>query len=268
MTVVDEPTLRISAFLGMFLLVALCERRWSWRAVTRARRWPANLSLLALDALLLRLAFPAAAVGFALLAASRGWGFLASVDLPTAVEWAIACLALDAAIWLQHLLFHRVSWLWPLHRVHHSDTGIDVTTGVRFHPLEILISMAVKAAVIVTLGAAAGAVLVFEVVLSSSSLLNHGNLRLPSRLEPLLRLVLVTPEMHRVHHSWHATEMNANYGFTLPWWDRLFGTYLPVSRDGADGQTTGLHEWRSTQDGGFVALLLHPFRQPANGVAG
>ncbi|MBZ0251693.1 MAG: sterol desaturase family protein, partial [Burkholderiales bacterium] len=178
-----------------------------------------------LDALVVRLAFPVAAVGFAALAAERGWGLLNTVALPPWLAIALAVVALDLAIYFQHVMFHAVPLLWRLHRVHHADPDFDVTTGARFHPAEIVLSMGIKLAAIALLGAPAVAVLAFEVILNACAMFNHGNVTLPAGLDRALRRLVVTPDMHRIHHSMEAAEANSNYGFNLAWWDRIFGTY-------------------------------------------
>ncbi|NJD89268.1 MAG: sterol desaturase family protein [Betaproteobacteria bacterium] len=222
-----EPWIRLGAFLGAFAAMAAWEvlspRRE--RLHPRRVRWTANLGLVVLNSLAVRLAFPVAAAGFAALAAERGWGALNAVELPPAVAFAVAVAALDLAIYFQHVMFHAVPLLWRLHRVHHADPDFDVTTGARFHPIEILLSMAIKLAAIALIGAPAAAVLAFEVILNACAMFNHGNVRLPEGLDRALRRVIVTPDMHRIHHSMEMAEANSNYGFNLAWWDRLLGTY-------------------------------------------
>jgi sterol desaturase/sphingolipid hydroxylase (fatty acid hydroxylase superfamily) len=222
-----EPAIRLTAFAGVFALMALWEA-WAPRrplSVGRVRRWPSNLGIAALNTFLLRLLFPTAAVGTALLGEARGWGLLPGVGLSSGLTVVVAIAALDLAIYLQHVLFHAVPALWRLHRMHHADLDFDVTTGNRFHPIEILLSMVWKLAIVVALGAPAVAVLGFEVVLNATAMFNHGNVRVPERIDRWLRWLLVTPDMHRVHHSIIPAETNSNFGFNLPWWDRLFGTY-------------------------------------------
>jgi sterol desaturase/sphingolipid hydroxylase (fatty acid hydroxylase superfamily) len=227
-----EPAVRLGAFFGIFALMALWEaaapRRG--RLLPRLARWPHNLALVALNGVILRLAFPMAAVGFAALAAERGWGLLNAFEVPAWAAIPASVIALDLAIWLQHVMFHAVPALWRLHRVHHADPDFDVTTGARFHPVEILLSMLIKFAVIAVLGAPAVAVLAFEVLLNATAMFNHANLRLPARVDALLRWVLVTPDMHRIHHFVEVAEANSNFGFNVPWWDRLFGTYREAAR--------------------------------------
>lgn len=227
-----EAAIRLGSFLGVFVLMALWEaavpRRE--RLFSRRARWVNNLALVALNSVMVRLAFPLAAVGFAALAAERGWGLLNVFPAPLWAAVLASVLVLDLAIWLQHVMFHAVPLLWRLHRVHHADPDFDVTTGARFHPVEILLSMLIKLAVIAVLGAPAVAVLAFEVILNAAAMFNHANVRLPGRADALLRGFLVTPEMHRIHHSMEVAEANSNFGFCLTWWDRLFGTYRAAAR--------------------------------------
>jgi sterol desaturase/sphingolipid hydroxylase (fatty acid hydroxylase superfamily) len=223
----NEPAIRLGAFVGVFALMAAWEVVAPRRALlhTRLQRWSANLGLVVFNTVLLRLLLPMAAVGFASLAAQRGWGLLNNIELPAWLALVLAVAAMDFAIWLQHVMVHAVPVLWRLHQVHHADPDYDVTTGARFHPIEIILSMLIKFAVIAVLGAPAVAVLVFEVLLNATAMFNHGNVRLPAGLDAALRLLLVTPDMHRVHHSTDNAEANSNFGFNLSIWDRLFGTY-------------------------------------------
>lgn len=237
-----EWVVRLGAFAGMFVAMAI----WEVRAPRRARlhprsvRWVANLGLVALDSVVVRLLFPVAALGFASLAAERGWGLLNAFDVPFWFAFGLSLLALDLAIYLQHVMFHAVPALWRLHRVHHADPDFDVTTGARFHPIEIVLSMLVKLAAITVLGAPALAVLVFEILLNACAMFNHGNVGLPARIDRMLRRVIVTPDMHRIHHSQAMAETNSNYGFNLPWWDRLFGTYRAEAGLPQDGMALGV----------------------------
>ena len=227
----------------------------------RLRRWGANLGLVLLNTALLRLVFPVAAVGLAATAADRGWGLLNQIALPGGVELLLAIVALDLAIWAQHVFFHAVPALWRLHRVHHADLDYDLTTGARFHPLEILLSMLIKFAAILVLGPSVVAVILFEVILNGMAMFNHGNVGLPERLDRRLRWFLVTPDMHRVHHSVAADEANSNFGFNLSWWDRLFGTYRDQPRGGHTGMTLGIDAARDPRRVcGLPGMLLLPFR--------
>jgi sterol desaturase/sphingolipid hydroxylase (fatty acid hydroxylase superfamily) len=229
-------------------------------AIGRATRWPGNLGIVVIDSLLVRLVFPTAAVGIALIAEARGWGLLHVWEIPAWLAIVAGVIALDLAIYLQHVLFHAVPVLWRLHRMHHADLEFDVTTGVRFHPVEILLSMGIKLGVVAALGTPAVAVLVFEVLLNATSMFNHGNVRLPVRLDRMLRWIVVTPDMHRVHHSVAARETNSNFGFNLPWWDRLFGTYRAQPAAGHDRMTIGIDQFRDPRELRLDRMLLQPFR--------
>ena len=215
-----EPAIRLSFFLGIFSLMVVWEvampRRA--RALTRRVRWPSNLGIVAFNTVLLRLVVPTTAVGLALLSQEQSWGLFNNLAIPFWLSIGLSVLLLDLAIYLQHVMFHAVPALWRLHRMHHADLDFDVTTGARFHPIEIVLSMGIKLAVIVVLGAPAIAVLIFEVALNATSMFNHGNVRIAPKVDGLLRLLVVTPDMHRVHHSVLPDETNSNFGFNLPWW--------------------------------------------------
>ena len=263
----NESLIRITSFLVIFLAMAAWEAtapRWQ-RELSRLLRWSNNLGLVLFDRVLLHLSFPVLAVGFALLAEEHGWGLLNSFDVPFALALPVLLLALDLAIYLQHVLFHAVPALWRLHRVHHADLEFDVTTGLRFHPVEILLSMGIKFAVVAVLGPPAIAVLVFEVLLNATSMFNHSNVRIPLGLDRFLRWIVVTPDMHRVHHSIHPNETNSNFGFNLPWWDRLLGTYRAQPRDGHEGMTIGIEQFRTPRDLWLDRMLMQPWRGPASG---
>jgi sterol desaturase/sphingolipid hydroxylase (fatty acid hydroxylase superfamily) len=261
----NEPIIRLAFFLGVLAVVAawevLAPRRR--RALGRWTRWPSNLGIVALNTSLLHLLFPVTSVGFAVVGEERGWGLLNVLDLPHWLAVILAVLALDLAIYLQHVLFHAVPALWRLHRMHHADLEVDVTTGGRFHPIEILLSMAVKLAAIAALGAPALAVLAFEILLSATAMFNHGNVRLAGRLDRLLRWVVVTPDMHRVHHSVVPCETNSNFGFNMPWWDRLFGTYRTQPAAGHEAMTIGIGQFRNTREQWLDRMLTQPFREAA-----
>jgi len=257
-----EALLRLGSFAAIFVTMALSEVLAPRRplSVPRLQRWTSNISLLVLNSLLLRLLFPAAAVGIAYTAAEAGWGLFNQVNLPYWLEVILAVLLLDLAIYLQHLLMHRVPLLWRLHRVHHADLDIDLTTGSRFHTLEILVSMLIKAAVIFILGPALLAVLIFEALLSGMALFNHANVRLPGTIDRLLRLLLITPDVHRVHHSILRHETNSNYGFNLSIWDRAFGTYIAQPEEGHSAMTIGIPEFRDPrQVDRLRGMLALPF---------
>lgn len=258
-----EPWIRLGCFGGVLMMMML----WEWIAprrpqhIGRLRRWPHNLLLVAINTLVLRLCFPLAAVGAALLADEQGWGLFNALSMPIWVSVILSLLLLDLLIYLQHRIFHAVPWLWRLHRMHHADLEFDVTTGLRFHPIEILLSMTLKLVAVTLLGAPALAVLLFEVLLNATAMFNHGNVRLPKRLDRWLRLILVTPDMHRVHHSVIPTETDSNFGFNLPWWDRLFNTYRAQPQAGQLGMTIGLNQFRNPAELRLHRLLLQPFRR-------
>jgi sterol desaturase/sphingolipid hydroxylase (fatty acid hydroxylase superfamily) len=266
----NEPTIRLAAFFGIFAVMAFWEVAAPRRARlhTRIRRWTANLGLVVFNTVLVRLVFPFAAVAFATLAAQRGWGLLNNVGLPEPLALVLAVVAMDFAIWLQHVMVHAVPVLWRLHQVHHADPDYDLTTGARFHPIEIILSMLIKFSVIAVLGAPAAAVLVFEVLLNATAMFNHGNVKLPGGIDSGLRLLLVTPDMHRVHHSTDNAEANSNFGFNLSVWDRLFGTYRPAARLPQESMDIGVAGL--TGDPRCVSLggmLVIPFVSPGEGYA-
>ena len=265
----SEPTLRLSVFLGVLVAMALWEiaaprRR---RDIPRVIRWTNNLALVVIDTAILRLTFPILAVGLAVLAEERGWGLFNILDISSWIAVPVSMVVLDFAIYLQHVMFHAIPAFWRLHRMHHADLDFDATTGLRFHPLEIMISMAIKLAVVVALGPPAIAVLLFEVILNASALFNHGNIKLPSSIDRWLRWIIVTPDMHRVHHSVDPRETNSNYGFNLPWWDRLLGTYIPQPAQGHTDMEIGLEQFRTRRDLWVDRMLLQPIRGTASGHA-
>jgi sterol desaturase/sphingolipid hydroxylase (fatty acid hydroxylase superfamily) len=260
-----EPYIRLTAFGGIFVLMAAWELLWPRRrqGIRRTWRWPNNLGVVAVDTVLVRIVFPTTAVALAILAEARGFGLFNVIALPGWVAVVGSVVVLDLAIYFQHVLFHAVPALWRLHRMHHADLEFDVTTGLRFHPIEILLSMLIKFAVIAALGAPALAVLVFEVLLNATSMFNHGNVRIPAAIDRVLRWLVVTPDMHRVHHSIVARETNSNFGFNLPWWDRLFGTYRAQPAAGHDAMTIGIEQFRDARELGLDRMLVQPFRQDA-----
>ena len=260
-----EPLIRLAAFLGVFVAVALAETaapRRS-RSYSRLRRWPNNLAITALNTAFLRIAFPATAVGLALAGERQHWGLLNNWPIPLPLAVVASVVLFDLAIYLQHVMFHAVPALWRVHRMHHADLDFDVTTGSRFHPIEIALSMLIKFGLVVTLGAPALGVLIFEVALNATSMFNHGNMRLPLRLDRYLRWLVVTPDMHRVHHSILVGETNSNFGFNLSWWDRLMGTYRDQPIAGHDMMTIGIEQFRNSRDLWLDRMLLQPFRGPA-----
>lgn len=262
----SEAAVRLAAFLGIFTTMAVYEL-WSPRleraemvGALKSRRWFANLSMVLLSSVVLRIAFPAAAVGAALWAQDNGIGFFNIFAMPPVIAGIASFILLDFAVWLEHVASHKIPLLWRIHRMHHADNGFDVTTGLRFHPLEILLSMVWKAGIVVALGAPVLWVLIFEIVLNGTSMFNHSNVRLPLGLDRLLRRVLVTPDMHRVHHSSIPDETDSNYGFNFPFWDRLFGTYVPQPRRGHEAMEIGLSEYRGVLTAKLGWMLALPFR--------
>jgi sterol desaturase/sphingolipid hydroxylase (fatty acid hydroxylase superfamily) len=258
---VQEPYIRLGIFGGVFLIMAVWELAAPRRqqAIDRRVRWPSNVGIAVLDALLVRVVFPTTAVGLALVADASGWGLFHLITLPAWIAIVASVILLDLAIYLQHVLFHAVPALWRLHRMHHADLAFDVTTGFRFHPIEILLSMLIKLATIAALGTPAIAVLAFEVLLNATSMFNHGNVLIPQNLDRVLRWVVVTPDMHRVHHSIRSSETNSNFGFNLPWWDRLFGTYRPQPSAGQSGMTIGIEQFRDVRELRLDRMLIQPF---------
>ncbi len=261
----SEGTIRLSAFLAIFGSMATLElwsprlERAEFHGALKSKRWLTNISILVVSSLILRVAFPAAAVGVALWANATGFGLFNVVEV-SAIIAGIACfIILDFAVWLEHVMSHKWQWLWRIHRVHHSDTGFDVTTALRFHPLEIIVSMLWKGAVVALLGAPVLAVLIFEIVLNGSAMFNHANVKLPLGFDRLLRLAIVTPDMHRIHHSQNISETNSNYGFNFSVWDRLFGSYTVEPHTGMDGLKIGLVEFDQTSASKFGWAIRLPF---------
>lgn len=263
----NEPVIRMGFFLGILVAMAAWEFAAPRRRneIPRLLRWSNNIAIVVIDTFLVRLTFPIVAVGLALFAQERGWGLLNVVGAPGWLGFIVAVLALDLAIYLQHVMFHAVPALWRLHRMHHADLEFDVTTGLRFHPVEILLSMGIKLAVVAALGPPAVAVLVFEVLLNATAMFNHSNVRIPIGIDRVLRLLVVTPDMHRVHHSIHPVETNSNFGFNLPWWDRLLGTYRAQPREGHEAMTIGIEQFRTRRDLWIDRMLIQPVRGPASG---
>lgn len=241
-----EPTIRLGFFIGVFVVMALWELFAPRRTLTvpKAVRWANNIGLVVLNTVILRLIFPAAAVGMALFAQDHGWGVFNYFEVSMPVTIIVCVVALDLAIYLQHVMVHAVPALWRLHRVHHADLDFDVTTGTRFHPIEIILSMLIKFALICVLGPPVVAVVIFEVLLNATSMFNHSNVRLPAGLDRVLRMLVVTPDMHRVHHSVEDDETNSNFGFNLSLWDRIFGTYRDQPRAGHEGMVIGIRTFR------------------------
>ena len=237
-------------------------------STSKASRWISNLGIVLMDALAVRLILPVQAVGMALFVEAHGWGILNNVILPPWMKIVLGVLGLDFVIYLQHAMFHALPVFWRLHRMHHTDLDFDVTTGVRFHPVEILLSMGIKMAAVMFLGASAMAVVLFEVLLNATSMFNHGNVRLPGQIDRVLRLFVVTPEMHRVHHSVVIQEHNSNFGFNFPWWDRLLGTYRAQPAKGHEDMTIGLSQFRDSRRLTLPWLLILPFFESSRNLSG
>jgi len=256
-----ENVIRLACFFGVLMVIAIWEVVAPRRALTdsKRRRWVTNLSLVVIDTAVVRFFLPILPVGMSIMARERGWGILNIIILPSWIEIILTLVVLDFVIYLQHVLFHFLPILWRLHRMHHTDLNIDVTTGNRFHPVEILISMVIKLAAVALLGAPALAVVIFEVALNATSQFNHGNIRIPETLDRWLRLVLVTPDMHRIHHSIIPRETNSNFGFDLSWWDRLCGTYRAQPEQGHITMIIGLEEFRDPAMLTLPRLLVQPF---------
>ncbi|MBV5337224.1 MAG: sterol desaturase family protein [Deltaproteobacteria bacterium] len=257
----SPETLRLITFLSVFALLALAEVIWPRRLLTVAKvqRWQANIGVIIADSLVVRLFAPIAPITLAVTAQSKGWGLFNLFGIPGWLELIAGLIIFDLIIYLQHRLFHRVPLLWRLHRMHHTDLDLDVSTGTRFHPLEISISLLIKMVAVLLFGLSPLTVLLFEILLNATSMFNHANLALPLPVDRWLRLLLVTPDMHRVHHSVIPKETDSNFGFCQPWWDRLLGTYREQPRDGHIGMTIGLREYRNQDELGIWRLVRIPF---------
>lgn len=259
----NEALIRLSVFLGLFIALASAEAIFPRRdrRQSRPKRWFTNWGLILVDTLTLRvvaLAIPALAAGAAFDAGQNGWGLFNALGWPIWLEFILAVLIFDFAIWAQHLITHKVPLLWRLHRVHHADRDMDVTTAIRFHPVEIALSMLLKIGLVYLIGPSILAIVMFEILLNGTAMFNHSNLRLPLGFDRVLRLFLVTPDMHRVHHSVHRYEHDSNYGFSLSLWDRLFGTYIAQPEAGHDEMTVGLH-WQDDRPARLGWVLALPF---------
>ncbi|NOY62311.1 MAG: sterol desaturase family protein [Gammaproteobacteria bacterium] len=257
-----EVALRLGAFFTVFAAMAIWEVVSPRRLLTVSKlmRWGNNLTLVVLNSVILRLIFPLAAVGVATFVESAGWGLLNYYGIPQWIAVVVAIVVMDFVIYLQHVLVHAVPLLWRLHRVHHADMDYDVTTGTRFHPIEIVLSMLIKFSIIVVLGAPVVAVILFEIILNAMAMFNHGNVALPQSADRKLRHWIVTPDMHRVHHSVEDDETNSNFGFNLSCWDRLFGTYRDQPRAGHTAMVIGIYTYRDTkQVQQLPGILLLPF---------
>lgn len=254
-------TYRLISFTGVFFVTAVAEVVWPRRTLTvsKRQRWIANLVLVVLNTVLARLVLPMMPIGMAIFTRQKGWGLFNLLPVNVWLELLASVVLLDLIIYFQHRVFHAVPLLWRLHRMHHTDLDLDVSSGNRFHPLEIIVSFVIKIAFIPLIGASVQAVLLFEILLNATSLFSHANLRLPLVVDRWLRLAMVTPDMHRVHHSVIPRETDSNFGFNLPWWDRLFHTYRPQPVKGHDDMVIGLREYRDPQRLGLLHLLVQPF---------
>jgi sterol desaturase/sphingolipid hydroxylase (fatty acid hydroxylase superfamily) len=262
----SESSIRLAIFLGMFLLLAVAEVLFPRRkpAYSKPKRWLSNLSISALNTLVVRISFPIAGVAAAMLAQDRQWGLLNQLAVAPWLNTLIFLLLFDLAIYWQHRLFHVVPWLWRFHRMHHTDVDYDLTTGSRFHPFSILISAAIKIALVIVLGASAAAILIAEVVLNVTAMFNHSNLKLPEGVDRVLRIILVTPDMHRVHHSTDSIEHNSNFGFNYSGWDRLFGSYLDQPKMSHADMDIGINGFLDEKSTKLTYLLIQPFKNSSN----
>ncbi|OGW70824.1 MAG: hypothetical protein A3A88_08555 [Nitrospirae bacterium RIFCSPLOWO2_01_FULL_62_17] len=256
-----DAVIRLSAFFGVLVVMAMWEVAAPRRRLTVAKspRWVANLSVVALNTVVIRLLFVSGATGMAVMSVQGGWGLLNAFDGPAWLKGLLAVVLLDLVLYLQHVMFHAVPVLWRFHMMHHADLDVDVTTGARFHPIEVVLSMGIKLATVALIGAAPAAVLAFEVLLNASSMFNHSNVRIPVAVDRALRWVVVTPDMHRIHHSILPRETNTNFGFNLPWWDRLLGTYRVDPLEGQEGMTLGLEQFRDPMRLRLGGMLALPF---------
>jgi len=257
----NELLIRLGFFFGILVIMFLWELIAPRRSLitSKVTRWFSNLGLVLIDSIVVRLVFPTALVGVSLLVQQRMWGLFNQFELPALLKIVFSVLILDLVIYLQHIMFHVVPLFWRLHMIHHTDMDIDVTTGVRFHPIEILLSMGIKMIVVVLIGPPPIAVVIFEILLNGTSMFNHGNVRYSQNIDSILRLLVVTPEMHRVHHSTIRWESNSNLGFNFPWWDRLFGTYRPQPAQGHLEMTIGLDQYKEPKKLTLPWLLVLPF---------
>jgi sterol desaturase/sphingolipid hydroxylase (fatty acid hydroxylase superfamily) len=256
---------RLGAFVAIFSTMAVMEilRERRELQTSKGQRWATNIGIIVTDSVVLRFVFPMGAIGVGYLAGDLGWGLFNVVSVPFWLAVVASFVLLDFVVWLQHVVFHAVPALWKVHMMHHADLDFDVTTGTRFHPIEMVISMGIKAAAILLLGAPVFAILLFEVLLNGTSMFNHANLDIPRPIDRVLRLFVVTPDMHRVHHSAEPKETNTNFGFNVPWWDYLFGTYRDQPEEGHHGMTIGLEQIRDPEKNTYLHLLVLPFVDPA-----
>lgn len=256
-----EMMIRLFFFMGMLLIVGIWELIAPRRPLlfSRAVRWYSNLGLVLINSFVLRLLFPILATGLAILAQERSWGLFNNIQISNEFEVILSLLMMDCVIYLQHAMFHAIPLMWRFHRMHHADLDLDVTSGIRFHPIEIILSMWIKFAVILLVGPSIITVILFEVILNVTAMFNHGNIYIPVKLDRVLRWFVVTPDMHRVHHSVIAKETNTNFGFNFPWWDHIFGTYCDQPIKGHHDMTIGLRQFRCPANLHLHKLLTQPF---------
>ncbi len=261
-----KTVIQTGSIVLAFCVLFLCENLFARRKFVYSRllRILSNVGIAVLNNYILSISFPILAMGAAFLAKSNGWGLFNLLHWPGRAEILLCMLLMDLVIYIQHVVFHRLPWLWLLHRAHHADLELDVSSGIRFHPFEIFISMGIKIATILLLGAPPLAVFFFELLLTLSAMFNHSNIFIPENLDRILRLFVVTPDVHRVHHSVHPDETNTNFGFNFPWWDRLFGTYRAQPRDGHSEMLIGIELFRSEKWLAFHQILLIPFLDREN----
>jgi len=258
----SETAIRLSVFASVFAIMAVVEALWPRKQRTQPRttRWFTNIGVVVVDSITVRLIFPIVAVGVAIYAHKNGWGLLNLIAMPYWFKVLISAILLDMAIYWQHVASHKVPMFWRVHRMHHVDRDIDVSTGTRFHPIEIVLSMLYKMAIILLLGPAAFGVFLFEVLLNGSAMFNHANVRLPLWLDRIIRVLFVTPDMHRIHHSVYKDETDSNYGFNLAIWDKIFGTYIDQPRDGHDDMVIGMKGYQDDKPSNIIWALLFPFK--------
>lgn len=259
--ITNEPAVRLAFFLAIFAIVAILEALVPRRplSISRANRWFANIGIVIINTALLRLIFPAAGVGMSVWVKGHGWGIFNNLEFPYWLKVVLSVIILDYIIYLQHVLFHAVPVFWRLHMVHHADLDYDLTTGNRFHPIEIILSLVIKGAAIIVLGTPVLGVIIFEILLNGTAMFNHGNIFIPLGIDRMLRWAVVTPDMHRVHHSVFPSETNSNFGFNLPWWDRVMGTYRARPSRGYEGMTIGLNQFRDPTRLTLPRMLVLPF---------
>ena len=262
-----EAVIRLSFFVSIFTIMALWELLAPRRRLkySKAVRWYSNIGITLLNTIILRYVFPLVvaglATGMAIIAYDLGWGLFNYLDWPFGLEFVLSILLLDVAIYIQHIVFHRVPLFWRFHRMHHTDTDLDVTSGARFHPIEMIFSMGIKLGLVILIGPQAVAVIIFEVLLNVCAMFNHANVRLPEKVDKLIRMLLVTPDMHRVHHSTVKSETDSNFGFSLSLWDKVFSTYCAQPEKGHDGMSIGLDIYRAPENLHLHRLLVQPFKK-------